>query len=277
MGVSGRLLSCKQDKGQFDHMSRVLVLNMGMKSIRSIIFDESGEKLDSYALPLTTQLNEEQVMQDPNEWWEKARIVVRASLKNRIGQPIDYITITASSSCLVYVDNSGNALDRCIMVSDKRARAEAEEIRQCPAFSKVLEKTGLEMDACLMLPKILWVKNHQPDKFAKTAKFLSPNDFLIWKITGHYVTDSMNAQKYHYDLKENDYPKELLQSLGIPREKLPEVQEPGTLIGEISRQAAEELGICGKAKVVKVLMTQYVLSLEAGRPGKEKQATLPEQ
>jgi Sugar (pentulose and hexulose) kinases len=231
-------------------MSNILVLNMGMKSIRSIVFNNVGEKLSTSSRPIETFLSEEFVLQNPQEWWDKARIVIKESLNDLDKENIDYITVTTSSACLVYIDEKGEPLDKCIMVSDKRAVAESHTLGKMNLFSAVEKRTGLSADPYLMIPKILWVKNNQPQIFNKVVKFLSPNDFLIGKMTGEYVTDIFNAQKYHFDPVTNEYPVDLLTELGISPNTMPRVVDPGTLIGNLTAEAAQYLGLSEKTKAV---------------------------
>lgn len=228
----------------------ILVLNMGMKSIRSIIFDEEGNKLASAAVPIITSLTGEHVTQVPAEWWEKACRVIRETVADVGNVSVDYLTVTSSSSCLVCVDKNGEALLPCMMVSDKRAKAESDFMIEMPVFAKVKEKTGLGMDASLLIPKALWVKNHEREIYEKTDKLLTPNDYLILKFTGRYVTDYMNAHKWHYDMEHKRYPVELLEETGIRLDLLPEVANPGDSIGRVSQKAAEETGLTTKTEVV---------------------------
>lgn len=88
------------------NMKAILVLNMGMKSIRSIIFDAKGNKLAYSSVPIETFLKGEKVTQSPNEWWEKACRVIKETIAEVRNIVIDYITVTSSSSCLVCVDKS---------------------------------------------------------------------------------------------------------------------------------------------------------------------------
>lgn len=231
-------------------MGKILVINLGMKSIRSIVFDFDGNKLGSSSRAIETYLNEEYVMQDPSEWWEKAAVVVRESMVDLDKEEVDYITVTASSSCLLCVDRYGNEFDKCIMVSDKRARGQAELLKDKAEFKKLRDRSGVKSDASLMIPRIMWIRENEPEKYEKTFKFLSPNDYIIGKMTGKYVTDIFNAQKYYYDSDENGYPDDLLRALEIEKDKLPEVYEPGTKVGNISDSAAEWLGLSNKIQVV---------------------------
>lgn len=227
----------------------ILVLNMGMKSIRSILFYSTGERISDYALPLQTILSGTTVTQDPEEWWEKAIQVIRESMGMLPGLTIDYITVTTSSSCLVCVDRNGKSLYPCMMVSDKRACEESGELSQCEEFGKAWRETGLKMDVSLMLPKILWMKKHQENIFCNTSMFLSPNDYLTYKLSGVYVTDYFNAQKYHFSMKSYRYPEELLHRIGIGEDRLPRVQAPGTVVGTVSEEGIK-IGLPPQCKVI---------------------------
>ncbi len=231
-------------------MSTVLVLNMGMKSIRSIIFTDKGQKLSSSALPLQSAINDKRVEQNPSEWWEKAIAVMGQSLKDARIKHIDAMTVTSSASCLVCAKADGEPIGSCIMVSDKRAELEAREISDMPSFAPVGESTGLKMSSSLLLPKILWIKKHDREAFDQTAYFMTPNDYLIYRFSGNVLTDYLNAAKYHYDVATGKYPEVLLKDLGIPIEKLPPVKNIGDDAGELLPEIADRLGIERGTRVI---------------------------
>ncbi|MCM1232454.1 MAG: FGGY family carbohydrate kinase [Ruminococcus flavefaciens] len=231
-------------------MKTILVLNMGMKSIRSILFDGEGSKLASAALPIETSLTGETVTQNPFEWWRKAQEVIRETVAEAGNIPVDYLTVTTSSSCLVCVDEQGEALFPCMMVSDKRAKEESRMISGMAAFPQVKSDTGMGTDPSFLLSKALWIKRHEKSVYEKTFKFLSPNDYLIAKFTGKFVTDYMNAQKWHYDTERKRYPSGLLQEIGISENMLPEVTAPGAYVGSLAKAAAEATGLTTETKVI---------------------------
>lgn len=231
-------------------MKNVMVINMGLKSIRSIIFSETGAKLSSAAIAINTAINQERVEQDPEEWWDKAKQVMIKTLADCNNIKIDYITVTASASCLVCVDGDGRPLCRAFMISDKRAEEESEEIISLTEYEEVRRKTGMNMASSLMLPRILWVKRHLPQVFEKTAYFLSPNDYMLYQLCGVIATDYFNAMKYHYDTKAGEYPTGLVDALGLCADTFPKVVYPGTPIALIKCELAELLGITKTAQVV---------------------------
>lgn len=232
----------------------ILVLNMGMKSIRCIIFDESGRKIASAAQAISTAINEDRVEQDPGEWWDKAVLVMGKACHDAGTRHIDYITATASASCLVCVGEDGGTLGKAVMVSDKRAAAEAAEIAALPEYPPVLADTGLAVSASLMLPKLLWFRKNEPGIFERTRYFMTPNDFLVFRLCGNAVTDELNASKYHYDPEKGAYPSKLLAALGIPEDRLPKVIPTGTDVGGLLAAAADAIGIDRGARVV---LTSY--------------------
>lgn len=221
----------------------IIVINMGMKSIRSIVYDMYGEKIATASRPIETYLDKERVTQDPDEWWEKARIVVRESINDIDSCNIAYLTVTASSSCLVCVDKDVRTLGKCIMVSDRRAVAEAQKI------SSIWDT---KIEPSLMLPKALWVKKNKPDIYNKIYKLLSPNDFLIARMTGEFVTDIFNAQKFLY--QDGKYPSGLLKKIGIDKKLLPRVLDVGTEVGCLEAKTAYEWGL---PRNVKIMLTTY--------------------
>ncbi len=232
-------------------MSRILVLNLGMKSIRSIIFDDSGEKLAASSIPVTTALEDECVTQNPLEWWEKGCSVIADTLEQVNRETIDYITVTASAACLIPVDQEMNPLYQCIMVSDKRAKKESEYIRTLKEFSAVYQETGVDMDPHLMLPKALWIKKNKTDIYNRTYRFLTPNDYLTSKLCGVFAgKDYMNAQKWHYDVEKKAYPEKLIVEAGIDLSKLPDIVAPGTCVGNISEAVSQKTGLSSNTKVI---------------------------
>ena len=231
-------------------MKNVMVINMGLKSIRCIVFNEDGMKLYNEAIPIKTAISAEKVEQDPKEWWQSAETLIGRAACECKDICIDYITVTASASCLVCVDKSGTPLMRALMVSDKRAEEESQYISQLDEFKKVHKETLLDMTASLMLPRILWLKRNMPEIYHETDKFLSPNDFMLYKLSGSYVTDYFNAIKFHYNPDKECYPEKLLNILGVSEQRLPVVMNPGDTVGRIDSVLAEKLGISKNAEIV---------------------------
>jgi xylulokinase len=136
------------------------------------------------------------------------------------------------------------------MVSDKRALAQAEAIAGMKEFARCHAETGFSSDHYLLLPKILWLKERAPEVFGRTHRFLSANAFLIHQLTGRYVTDPFDAEKYFYNPETNCHAVELLDKLGIAPSSLAEVLPCGAEVGTVEKPCARALDLSDKTKVI---------------------------
>jgi len=236
----------------------ILILNLGLKSIRAIVFNEKGQKLKSISKPVNTFLRRDYVEQDPEEWWQKGIEVIReVTLERDIRKSIKFITVTSSSSCLVPVNSAGRSIANSIMVSDKRSVEQVEKLEKMNQY-KILQKQNSNFTAqpSLMIPKIMWMQSNEPELFSQTKYFLSPNDFFIFRMTNKIVTDVLNAEKFYYDIEKNTYPDELLKELNISENSLPPVEKIGFEVGSLSSKF-KSLVSFSEGCDIKVILTTY--------------------
>ncbi|MDQ3937774.1 MAG: FGGY-family carbohydrate kinase, partial [Chloroflexota bacterium] len=144
-----------------------------------------------------------------------------------VASSVDVLTVTASAGCLVPMRSDGSTLGNAIMISDVRASQQAARIEASAAF-RSLRNGRVRVTPDLVLPKILWLREEEPERFGAANWFATPNDFLLHRLTGELVTDQNNASKYLYDIAAQEYPHRLLAELGIDRATLPRVVAPGT-------------------------------------------------
>lgn len=233
----------------------ITIINLGLKSVRAIVFDFEGNKIKTAALPVNTILNGVRVEQSPAEWLDKTNQVLKEVTQDKqIRENIKYFSVTTSSSCFVPIDSKGNATYNCMMVSDKRSKKESDLINASSWMKENGAAKNLSCNEALMLPKALWLKNNEPDSYHKTAKFVSPNDFLIHFLTGNIVTDPLNAEKFFYSSDDKSYPNVLLNEIGINSNLLPEVRDIGENVGSIKNTIAEQYGL---HKNVEVIVSTY--------------------
>lgn len=246
-----------------------LVLNLGLKSIRAIVFNIEGKTMFSSYLPIKTMIREEWVEQNPNEWWEKTQILfLKISDKKSIANKIFGLTVTSSSACLVPVDEKLEPTFNSIMVSDKRAKNEAKKISALREFQRIRRDTGMDISAYYMLSKLIWLKNNEPSKYKKAKFFLSPNDYLIAKLTGKVVTDVFNAQKFHFNTITNSYPIELLKKLKIDYLSFAPVSNPGEIVGTLKRNLITKFHF-PKDLIVVLATYDAICAFFGSGPGKE--------
>jgi len=234
----------------------VLVLNLGLRSIRAIIFDNVGKKLTHSWLPVRTFIEDENVEQDPKEWWSLAlRVMDEAISSSDIREKIGYITVTSSSSNLVLVDSELRTLGRSIMVSDKRSTKQAEDLKKNILFKELFNSNNILPVSSFLIPKILWIKSNQPHLYAKAKHFLSSDSFLLMKLTGGVIaTDLLNAEKAFYHMDKDHYPPEILNVLERDESCFAPVKAVGNNLGKISVEIKSKLDL---SQDVEVILTTY--------------------
>ena len=230
----------------------ILVINLGLKSVRAIIFDYDGRRIATSARRVNSRLFGDWVEQDAGEWTDKMVEVVNEAMDSAGNRTVlRYVTVSCSSSCLVPVDSSMRPTSRVIMVSDKRAVAEGELISNNAEFQELAARNGYSASQYSQMARILWLKNNDPEAFARTDKFLAPNDFLVGLLTdGLAVTDSLNAEKFFYDNDADCYPAHLYEAFGLSTDTLPRRVAIGENLGPMAASVAERLGIGNTPEVV---------------------------
>ncbi len=229
----------------------ILIVNLGLKSIRAILFNKEGKVLSKSALPINTYLSEESVEQDPLEWKKKLISVLKSSLKDlSSNSKVEFLSVTCSSSCLISVDENNCPTRNAIMVSDKRSFKEASFIKNLNEYQTINKNNNFSISEYSQLSRLLWIKKNEPENFYRTKKFLSPNDFIISLLSNKYYTDALNAEKFFYSSEFGEYPEKLLRKIGIEKEHLPEVAEIGSDLGKISKEISNLTGLPSNTKII---------------------------
>jgi|TARA_Y100000385_G_C13109150_1_gene651021 sugar (pentulose or hexulose) kinase len=201
-----------------------LIINLGLKSIRGIIFNKDGQQIFSSSRAVHSKLIEDKVEQDTDEWKAKLEsILEEISTSEIISNNIEYITSTTSSSCIYGIDKNGNPITKVMMVSDKRAVAEAKEIGSI--LKQENKNSSLMCPSSSLLPKALWYKRNNQAIYDKVDYWMGAGEFLNYYFTGEIFTDPLNASKGMY---ENDsYPISTIRKIGIAPKTLPKVEKIG--------------------------------------------------
>lgn len=147
------------------------------------------------------------------------------------------IVFTTQGETLIPVDENGEALCPAVVWLDTRAGEEADHIRSCVDRAYMYSKTGLcDIDGALPAAKLLWFYKNNPDLYQKTHKFLLLEDYLIYKLTGKFVSEkSLQSSTGWYDIVNDTLFTEVLDACHIDRAKLPEILPCGTVVGKVDK------------------------------------------
>lgn len=182
------------------------------------------------------------VEQNAEDWWQTTCATAQASLENPAvdRDSIVAVSITNQRETIVPVDNQGQPLYRAIVWQDRRTVPQCDSIKTLLGADIVYRETGLTIDPYFSGPKLLWLKDHQPQVFRETSKFLLVHDFIFYRLSEQFATDYSNASRTMLFSVENHKWSDLMcDRLEIPKEKLPTPYPPGTSVGHVTPEAAE--------------------------------------
>lgn len=191
--------------------------------------------------------------QSPDLWWTGTVDAIRSVLATtRVpGHAIGGVGMTGQMHGLVMLDASGAVLRPAILWNDQRTQAECDEIRDRVGRERLLSITGNDALTGFTAPKILWVKNNEPEVFERTEHVLLPKDYVRFRLTDSYAVDRAGGSgTILFDLAARDWSDEVISTLGLPRRWFPPSFEGPSVTGVISAAAAATTGLAEGTPVV---------------------------
>ncbi|MCI0552376.1 MAG: xylulokinase [Anaerolineae bacterium] len=228
-------------------MAYFLGIDTSTTSSKALLIDEHGTVIAVASSPHTLQTPRPLWSeQDPREWWEAVSASIRSVLEKADvgGERIAAVGLTGQMHGLVLLDGAGNVLRPAILWNDQRTQSQCDEIHERIGKEKFINITGNVALTGFTAPKILWVKENEPDVFAKAKHVLLPKDYIRYKLTGEYAMDKADgAGTVLFDLKARDWSDEVLAALDIPCTWLPKTFEGPEFTGRMTAEAASFTGL----------------------------------
>jgi FGGY-family pentulose kinase len=252
----------------------LLSIDIGTESLRAGLVTPEGAVLATAHQTYATRYPHPQwAEQDPDDWWRAAQVAVRDCLSRAGAAPgeVAAIGLDAFASTLVVVDLDGRPLRPAILWMDARATAEADAIEA--TGDPVLRYGGGQESVEWMLPRVLWLKRHEPETFTAARWMVEALDWFTYQLTGEWTLSLCQlTDLWHYVPSLGGWPHSLLASIGLEEalSKWPETILPiGRQAGTLTAAAAEHLGLVAGTPVAAGGIDAHVglLGLDALRPG----------
>jgi len=265
-------------------MGAYLGIDIGTSGTKTLAIDEHGHILASAVEPHTSYFPRPLWSeQDPEDWWRATvRSVRRAVAKARL-KPADVKAIGLSGQMhgAVFLDRNDKVIRRAILWNDQRTAAECAEIEQRVGGRENLIKLAANPALTgFTAPKILWLRNHEPQNYERTRKILLPKDEIRRRLTGEYATDVSDASgMLLLDVARRVWSKKLLAALDIDIDLLARCYESEDVVGRLTGKAAKLLGLstdcvvvggagdCAAGAVGTGIVTRGLLSTSIGTSG----------
>lgn len=225
----------------------LLGLDIGTSAAKALLCDARGRVLATalaeYPLSSPYPLWSEQ---NPHDWWNGARQALRNVLQQAgvEGKQLLGLGLTGQMHGAVFLDKNNEVIRPALLWNDQRTAAECAEMTERVGMQRLIEITGNPALTGFQAPKILWLRNKEPQHYARLARVLLPKDYIRLKLTGLAATDASDAAgTLLLDLRARDWSAELLKLLDIPGEWLPTVAEGPQVTGGLRADIAAELGL----------------------------------
>lgn len=226
-------------------------VDLGTSAVKLLLMDAEGriQKIVSKEYPIYFP-NPGWSEQKPEDWFEQTMLGMKELIAEADKSQIAGISFGGQMHGLVILDKDDQVIRPALLWNDGRTSKECDYLNQVIGKEKLSAYTANIAFTGFTAPKILWVKNKEPENFAKIAKIMLPKDYIAYKLTGVNCTDVSDASgMLLLDVKNRCWSKEMCDICGITVDMLPKLYESYECVGTITEEIAKELGIPASVKV----------------------------
>jgi len=227
-------------------------IDLGTSAVKLLAMDENGKILKTVSVEYPISFPKSGWSeQNPEDWYKGTIEGIGKLLEGDAEKKVDGIGVGGQMHGLVILDKDDNVIRPAILWNDGRTTAETAYLNNEIGMDKLSEYTGNIAFAGFTAPKILWVKNNEPGNFEKISKLMLPKDYIVYRLTGSYVSDYSDASgMLLLDVKNKKWSEKMLEICSIQNVKMPELHESADVVGTVKADIASQLGITGELKVV---------------------------
>lgn len=223
----------------------LLGIDVSTTGVKALLIDANGDIINSSTTPL--QLSTPRPLwseQHPRDWWDAAVKSIRNVLSESDAKEIAAIGLTGQMHGLVLLDEAGEVLRPAILWNDQRCGEQCDELRASLGKERLIRISGNDALTGFTAPKILWVRQHEPQVYDRARHVLLPKDYLRYKLTNEYAMDKADGSgTLLFDLERRDWSNETLGASSISADWLPKTFEGPEVTGRVTREAAEATGL----------------------------------
>lgn len=225
-------------------MSTLLGIDVGTTSVRCLAINEAGA--------LIAEASEEYPLlsprpgwfeQRPEDWWASTCVAV-AKVAGEVGRDVAGIGLAGQMHGAVFLDARNDVIRPALLWNDQRTAEQARSIAARVGSERLMEIAGNPSLTGFQAPKVLWLREREPDSYRHVKRLLLPKDYIRLRMSGEAATDVSDASgTLLLDLRRRAWSQEILDALEIPLQWLPEVFESPQQTGRMRTEAAQELGL----------------------------------
>lgn len=224
-------------------------IDLGTSSVKTVLMNTDGKLVASETRKYPIYFPENGWSeQNPEDWYNGTVSALEVLLSKINAEDVLSFSFSGQMHGLVMLDNEDKVIRPALLWNDSRSAEETAKLNEDRDF--LLDNTGNIAFAGFTLPKLLWVRNHEKENFAKINKIMLPKDYVAYRLSGSFCTDVSDASgTLYFDCRERCWADRILERYGIKKEWLPKVLESDEIAGELKPELMEKFGT-GKVKIV---------------------------
>lgn len=249
-------------------MAAVIGCDVGSQSLKGVLIGGDGTILAEASTPYDLSFpHPGWAEQDPIAWLGALGAVVAELLeRSSLGaEEVGTLGLASQVDGVVAVGGRGEPLRPAIIWMDRRAEVQREALGRWLPPERIFDVTGLNLDSSHVAPKILWLRDEEPEVYRDARALLLPGSYVVSYLTGERVVDYSNASSTMlYDVRSKDWSEEMLAATGLEPELLGRVAPADEVAGTLTAEAAREIGLRAGTKVVVGCGDEHGACLGAG-------------
>jgi xylulokinase len=234
--------------------SYILAHDLGTTGNKATIYNAEGALVGSAFYSYATEFaHTNWAEQNPEDWWRAVCVSTQELLRSARIRPDDIAVITFSGQMMgcVPLDANARPLRNAIIWADQRSVDQERWLGKRISPADVYRITGHRLSASYSLCKMLWIRDHQPDTYHATYKFVHAKDAIVARLTGNFVTEPTDASGMNlYDLNAGTWSDRIIEAAELDAAKLPDIKRSIDVVGEVLPAVAGEIGVAAGTPVV---------------------------
>ncbi|NLK28049.1 MAG: xylulokinase [Clostridiales bacterium] len=244
-------------------------VDLGTSSVKLLLMDEAGDIKNivtkEYPLYFPKPGWSEQ---NPEDWYQALVSGIKELVKDIDQDAIEGISFSGQMHGMVILDEEDKVIRPAILWNDGRTQEECDYLNNEIGREKISSYTANIALTGFTAPKLLWVRKHEPDNFARINKVMLPKDYIAYRLSGVHCTDVSDASgMLLFDVKNKCWSDEMLEICGLHKEQMAKIHESSQVVGSLTKEAARELGLSEKIKVIAGGGDQAVAAVGTGTVG----------
>ena len=244
----------------------VIGVDCSTTASKAIAWDREGKAVAEGRADLEeirpTPAESEQVAEG---WWDATVAALEQIVQETGADRIAGICITHQRESFAPVDEKNQSLRNAILWDDARSGKQLDELGEKFGHDELLRRTGRNPSLTQAFPKLLWVVEHEPEVAERAHKFVDAHGYLVQRLTGEFTTSLASADSFGItDVEKDAWAEDLITGIGLRADQFCDTVKPGTVIGEVTAEAAEATGLPAGIPVVAGLGDGQAACLGAG-------------